>query len=178
MKKNPTAILLILAVALMTFFSNCKKNGSPTPPVDPNPGRVAIKQATIVAFQNADASGYPTRCYGTNGNTTETAFAFNENSTGTYSISYRSRTGQPIVGTPRPGTTNTVSFYPNVGDTLDIKQNGVLVLKVALINDNADIVNQRILVERIGFETNEDAGIRLNNFVANILPTMKLKSSL
>lgn len=176
MKTTLTAILAILVVAAMTLFSGCKKDGSTTP-ADPNPSGSIVKEATLVSFNNNDASGNPTSFYATNENTGQTVIQFKESTAGTYTAKFISKTNQPIVSTPRPGTSNVVSFNVNVGDTLEISMNGTIVTKVVFINDNADIRNGGILVSRKNFETNEAAGIRLNNYVANIMPAIKFKPS-
>jgi hypothetical protein len=164
-------IIAILSVVLMI---SCSKSDSSNP-TPPPAGGVAIKQASVVSFELSDASGYPTRMYANNSNTGETFFVFDKNPSGTYSVSFHGLGGRPIAGTPRAGATNLVAFDPGVNDTLIVSNNGIETMRVILINDNLNILNGCILVDRKGIETNAQAGIRLNNYVANIMPTQKFR---
>ena len=164
----------IVAILSLVFMISCSKSDSSNP-TPPPAGGVAIKQGSVVSFELSNASGYPTRMYANNSNTGETFFIYETNTAGTYSVSFHGLGGRPIAGTPRTGATNLVVFDPGVNDTLIVSNNGVETMRVILINDNLNVVNGGIIIDRKGIETNAQAGIRLNNYVANVMPTQKFK---
>lgn len=167
---------IIFLFTAILFCTSCGKETesvpSPAPITTPT---VSIKQASRVSFSYSDASGYPTRIYAMNTNTSETFFVYNKNPAGTYNVAFRGLGGRQIVGTPRSGNTNVVSFDPGVNDTLVVSNNGIETMMITLINDNLNILNGGIHVDRLGFETNEQARVRLNNYVSNVMATQKFK---
>lgn len=163
---------IIILISLITVFIGCKKSSDPTPtPLTP-PG-VTIKTITRASFELPNASGVPTRMYVQNSNTGETPFMMDVRPTGIYSLRFSGLAGHALTGTPRPGSTNVVTFDAGVGDTLILMKNGVETIKAVFANDNLNILNGGIFVERVGFETNAQTGARINAYSTGVMLTQK-----
>lgn len=156
------AFFLLTAIAA---FASCSKGGSDDNPT-PTPGGVVVKEATQIVFGFNDVSGNPTRLYLKNTNTGESTGGYEVHATGTYTFEFRGLGGRPITGSPRAGTSNVVGFDAGVNDTFVFKLNGVEKTRYILKNDAMNIVNGGIFVDRMGLETNAQAGARLNTYAA------------
>jgi len=163
---------IIILISFITLFIGCKKSDetSPTPVA---PSGVTIKTITQVYFQLPNASGAPTRMYVQNSNTAETVFSYDVRPTGIYSLRFSGLGGHVLTGTPRSGATNTVAFDAGIGDTLILMKNGVETIRAILANDNLNVLNGGIFVERLGLETNAQAGGRINAYSTGVMLTQK-----
>jgi len=165
---------IFLLVAVLTAFISCSKSdgdngGGITPP------GVQIVPVTRIDFSFPDASGNPTRIYAQNSNTGVSPFVINAKSTGMYTLRFSGLGGRPITGTPRPGSTNVVTFDPGLGDTIILIKNGVEAIKAYLINDNLNPINGYISVARFGSETNQQAGNRINTYTTGAMLTQRFE---
>jgi len=163
---------ITVLISMIALFVGCKKSGDTSPTPSP-PSGVTIKTITQVYFELPNASGVPTRMNVQNSNTGETPFMMDVRPTGIYSLRFSGLAGHALTGTPRSGSTNIVAFDAGVGDTLILMKNGVETIKAVLANDNLNILNGGIFVERIGFETNAQAGARINAYSTGVMLTQK-----
>ncbi len=165
---------IIILINLATVFFSCSKSSDSSPTPTP-PSGVIITTITRVSFELPNSSGAPTRVYVQNSNTGEVPFQVNINPSDVYSLKFSGLAGHVLTGTPRPGASNIVTFDAGVGDTMILLKNGVETIKAVLANDNLNVLNGGIFVARLGFETNAQAGARVNAYSTGTMLTQKFE---